>query len=258
MRVIVRILLVGGGLAMLVLAVGFFTRMDWAINTWPWPDGRLSYMFVASIQAAIAAGMIWIGLSREFGALAAGSLNLVVMMVGFSVYFLASANQPDRSHLLWYGIACSVFAVVNLVLFMVIHRIPLRDPVPIPGLVRAAYAAFALVLLLVGLGLVFRTEGIMPWPLNPDSSVIFGWIFLGNAFYFLYAFLRPVREYARAQLWSFFAYDVVLIAPLVGHLGTVDAQLMTSLVVYILVLVLSGLLAIYYLFFARRMRVWGG
>ena len=79
-----RILLVLGGIAVLVLAAGYFFQMPWAIGTWPWPDGRLSHIFVASIQAAIAAAMLWIGLSGDWGSLAAGALNLFVILIGMS------------------------------------------------------------------------------------------------------------------------------------------------------------------------------
>lgn len=77
-----RILLVAAGIANLVLAVGYSFQMPWTVNTWPWPDGRLSYLFVGSILAAIAAVTLWIGVSGEWEPLAAGALNLIVMMGG--------------------------------------------------------------------------------------------------------------------------------------------------------------------------------
>jgi hypothetical protein len=83
--------------------------------------------------------------------------------------------------------------------------------------------------------------------LNPDSSVIFGCIFLGDAFYFLYALLRPYWSNAFGQLLSFLAYDLVLIIPFVLLFDTVKPERMVGLIVYIAVLVYSGGLAVYYL-----------
>lgn len=61
----VRVLFILTSLVTLVLAVGFFFQMDWAKATWPWPDGRLSYIFLSSILIAIAAPMLWISLTGE-------------------------------------------------------------------------------------------------------------------------------------------------------------------------------------------------
>jgi hypothetical protein len=251
-----RALLVAGGILLLVLAAGYFTQAPWAVQTWPWPDGRLSYIFIASIQAAIAAAMLWIGVSREWGALAAGALNLLVMMAGLSGFFFLLAPQEDRGHLLLYGIACGLFAVANLFLFTQVHRRPLPEGRPLPRLITLSFALFTVILVLVGVALILQVPNIMPWPLQPESSVVFGWIFFGDAFYFMYTLLRPGLPFARAQLWSFLAYDLVLLGPLVQHLDRVSPELWLNLVIYIAILIYSGLLAIYFLFIDRRTRVW--
>lgn len=46
------------GIVFLELTAGFFLQLDWAKELWPWPAGRLSYIFFSSIAAAIAAPMI--------------------------------------------------------------------------------------------------------------------------------------------------------------------------------------------------------
>jgi hypothetical protein len=253
---VARAVLVCGGVLLLLLAAGYFTQAPWAVQTWPWPDGRLSYIFIASIQGAIAAAMLWIGISREWGALAAGALNLLVMMAGLSGSFFLLSRQEDREHLLLYAIACGLFAVANLFLFLQVHRRHHPPRRPIPRLITISFALFAVILLLVGVALILQVPGIMPWPLQPESSVVFGWIFFGDAFYFLYTLLRPTLPFARAQLWSFLAYDLVLIIPLVQHLDRVSPEFRINLVIYIAILLYSGLLATYFLFLDRRTRVW--
>jgi len=256
MRQAVRALLIGGGLVAFVLTIGYFSQMPWAIATWPWPDSRLSYIFVASIQAAIGAAMIWIGASGEFGALAAGALNLVVMMGGASAFLFEYSMQPGQAHVLVYAIGCGIFAVTNLLLFVWMHRAPQPQLQRIPRLVRIAFAVFTLILVLVGVALIRKAPNIMPWVLKPETSVMVGLIFFGDAFYFLYALLRPYWVYARAQLWSFLVYDLVLIMPFLAHFAVVKPELLPSLLIYTAVLIGSGAMASYYLFVNKATRVW--
>jgi K+-sensing histidine kinase KdpD len=119
--------------------------------------------------------------------------------------------------------------------------------------VRISFWIFSVTLLLAGGALILRLP-VFPWTLNPDSSVIFGCIFLGDAFYFLYGLLRPRWHNAFGQLLSFLAYDLVLIVPFVALVKTVKPELLLNLVVYIAVLLYSGALAVYYLFINSRTR----
>jgi hypothetical protein len=121
-------------------------------------------------------------------------------------------------------------------------------------LVRISFGFFVLSLLLAGIALILRMP-IFPWDLNPDSSVFFGCIFLGDAFYFIYALLRPRWGNAFGQLLSFLAYDLVLIVPFVQLLGSVKPGHRINLIVYIAVLVYSAGLAVYYLFIHPRTRI---
>lgn len=81
------------GLASLVVSAGFYLQWSWATDLWPWPDSRLSYIFLASILAAVALPVIWIGLSGELGAAEAGGLDLAVTYGGMGAY-LFSLEQP--------------------------------------------------------------------------------------------------------------------------------------------------------------------
>jgi hypothetical protein len=49
---LIRTLTFLGGLAMLVMAIGFIFRLPFAVNIWPWEDGRYSYLFIGSIFVA--------------------------------------------------------------------------------------------------------------------------------------------------------------------------------------------------------------
>ncbi len=261
MRFIIRTLLVLGGVAMIGLAAGFFLQMEWAISLWPWQDGPFSLRFVAAMQAAIAAAMLWVGITGEMSVLAAGAVNLIVQMTGCAFYFFQLSGQPERAalptgaNLTMYAIACTAFAVFNLGLLIWAIGIPMRDKRPLPGMVRFAFVIFAAILLGVGVALLGKPEVIFPWQLNPDSSVLFGWMFIGDAFYFLYALVFPAWRNAAAQLWSFLAYDLVLIGPFLLHFGAVKPEHRNSLIGYTFVLVFSAAVAIYYLFINQRTRI---
>ena len=241
------------GLFFLLYAVGFVLRLPFALAIWPWEDGRYSYLFVGSILAAVSASAIWIGWTGKLGALAGGSLTVFVISLTTSIHFFRLASQ-GRANMTFYGSLAVVSAATSLILFLWSMRIPLADSRPTPKLIRVSFWIFSASLLLSGGALILQAP-IFPWALNPDSSVIFGCIFLGDAFFFLYSIFRPQLDNALGQLLSFLAYDLVLIVPFISLLNTVEPGRYISLVVYLAVLIYSGGLAIYYLFINPQTRL---
>jgi hypothetical protein len=241
----IRILTFIGGLVILGLAVGFIFRAPFVLRLWPWEDGRYSYLFVGSILAAAGAAALWIGGTGELAVLPAGSLNIFVIALTTSIYFVNLVVQ-GRSKLILFAVASIGMAVASGVAFFWSRRLPLTDPRPTPRPVRISFGIFIASLFFAGGALILHLP-IFPWELNPDSSVVFGCIFLGDAFYFIYSLLRPRWGNAFGQLLSFLAYDLVLIVPFVLLLDTVKSAHMINLIVYIAVLVYSGGLAVYYL-----------
>lgn len=254
MRLIARTLLILGGIGMIVLAAGFFFHLPWATQLWLWEDGPLSLTFVAAMQAAIAAAMLWIGISNQLSAMSAGALNLIVMLSGSAWVLFQLSDQEGRGYLIGYATACLVFALFNLFLLVYCFGLPVLDKRPLPGMVRFAFLLYIIALLTLGIYLLRQPKVVFPWPLNADTSLIFGWMFLGDACYFLYALLFPVWANAKAPLWSFLIYDLVLIGPFVAHFAKVLPEHRSSLVVYTIVLVFSALVSIYYLFLRRESR----
>jgi hypothetical protein len=243
-----RLAFVAGSIVLILLAAGYLWQMPWAIVTWPWPDGRLSYTFVASILAAIAAAALWIGVTGELGAAAAGALNVLVIAVGMTWYLGSLALGTGRPALLPYTLVIAIAALVSLWLFWWSRRIAIHDPRPTPRPVLVAFGLFVAILLAAGSALLLRVPTIFPWPLKPESSVMFGLIFIGDAFYFLYALLSPRWHNAKAQLLSFLAYDLVLLPVFIPHIATVQPAHRLSLMIYLGVLAGSCLLALYHLF----------
>jgi hypothetical protein len=239
------------GIVMLVLALGFIFQIPIATILWPWPDGRLSYLFIGSILAAASAAVLWIGWTGEPSVLPAGTLNVLVIALGSSVYFLYLVFRQGRYGLLPYGFIAVLSAFASGIVFLWSRRLPFHDARPTPLLVRISFGIFVAVLILAGIALILRAP-IFPWTLNPDSSVLFGTVFVGDAFYFLHGLFYPRWHNARGQLLSFLAYDLVLIGPFLRLFRTIDPALKLNLIVYVLVLVYSGSLAIFYLFLNER------
>ena len=107
-----------------------------------------------------------------------------------------------RSELLVYAIVSLLVGLSSGAFFLWSRRLPLTDPRHTPKLVCVSFWVFVVTLLLAGTALILRMP-IFPWDLNPDSSVIFGCIFLGDAFYFIYAVLRPHWGNAFGELLIF-------------------------------------------------------
>jgi hypothetical protein len=250
----IRVGLCACGVAALVLALGFFQSADWATDLWPWPDTPLSFIFIASILAAIALPALWIGVSGEFAAIQAGALELSITYGAIFVYLLTLAGDPGQPALGAYLVAFGTAAVSSLAVFRWTRRIPWRDRREMPAPVRGSFAFLAAVLLAAGTALAFGAD-IFPWDLRSETSVIFGFIYLGAAVYFLHGFLQPRWSNAAGQLIGFLAYDIVLIGPFVDRFDEVSGRQLLSLIVYTAVLVYSGALAFYYLLMSEETRL---
>jgi len=260
MEKMIRVVLVLIGLTLIGLSAGFFTQQPWAVGAWPWQDKSLSFAFIAAMQAAIAAALFWIAITGELGAIAAGALNLLVMMGGLAIYLGGQVAATGRPIFLIYAVVCISFALFNLWLFQWAKRIPLRDSRPLPNFVRFSYILFIVALATVGGALVLQMPNVLPWVVEEPTSVVLGWMFLGDAFYFLYPLVQYGWARARwhgaaAQLWSFLAYDLVLLGPFLQRLPVVDPIYRNSLIVYTLILLYSGALAIYCFSIDRATRI---
>lgn len=233
-----------------LVAAALGTRVQWATNLWPWPDGRLTYWFVASIIASMAVAIAWIGAFGHWYAAVPGTVNVFVSAGTMSLFLTGtfSAGRVAPSVAFSHSAIWGMFALAGLSLYFLSRRAPAPSHPRMPMVVYVSFVIFALVLLAVGGLLVLGIPNVMPWPMQPRSAVLVGWIFLGDALYFLLPLWRPVLTNACAPLLSFLVYDLVLLPQLLAHLSTVKPEHQVSLYVYIVVLIYSAALAIWYLF----------
>jgi len=246
--------LIPATLILFVLVSAFLVQVPWATGLWPWPAKPLSYIFIASILAAIAVPVLWIAVSGEAAAIRAGALDLTVMYGGMFVYVLTLIGNPDEPRLWPYALAFGLAAAGSAGAFLVARPIPWTDPRSMPQPVRLSFGAFATVLTGAAIALLLHAS-IFPWQLGPETSVMFGLVFLGAATYFVYGVLDPHWGNAVGQLAGFLAYDLVLLAPFLEHFSTARGGSLVSLIIYVAFLVYSGTLASYYLFASNATRL---
>ena len=253
MKRIFRVSFVILGVLSFILTIGLCTKMPLMTNILPSTSSFPLYTFLASITASISASLLWIGFSGELGAGAGGALDLAVFYAGLAIFQLHS-QQYGSQHLLTGVILWLLVASVSLGIFLWFRRYPIGDEQLLPLPLRISFGGFVVVLLLAGTALLLRVPNVFAWPLNPLSSAIMGCFFLGSACYFLYGLFIPRWHNACGQLWSFLAYDIVLIVPFLLHFATVNPARMPSLIVNTLILVFSSVLALYYLLIKKETR----
>lgn len=243
-----------------VMGVGFFLGVPAVTQLWPFSyTNQMSYIFISSIFAAAAASTLWCLLKQEDRALAGVALDYVAIFIPVSVYLFqtssASANRPLPPFLIVTGMS----VIFGFGLFLWARRQPIRDTRPMPHMLRWIFAFFVIALIIAGGRMVLKEPNVLPWTSTAAATVVYGWMFLGAASYFLYGVLFPGWYNTGGQLAGFLAYDLVLIVPVLGLYQNAAEARLPSLIIYTLVLVISGLLAIYYLFInpATRMR-WPG
>lgn len=237
-----------GGAALLLLSVtaGFYFQWSWATDLWPWPDSRLSYIFVASILAAIALPTLWIAISGELGAIQAGALNLAVVYGGACIYLITLLGDPGQPDLAPYVAVFGGALLTTIAAFVLARRIGFREHGAVPAALRVSFGLLAGILAAVGTALVLQAD-VFPWDVPEESSVIFGLIFLGAAVYFVHGVARPIRANAIGQLVGFLAYDAVLVVPFAERFDEVGGLQLLSLTIYSAVIVFSAALGVYYL-----------
>jgi hypothetical protein len=251
----VRVFLILFILAQIFAAVALFLQLPIITNLWPFEGTTpLTYIFVSSILAAAAAATLWVVVSGHFGALAGIALNYMTIMTPTSIIAFRSASVNGEPSMLLLGIITAASAFAGLLMFLWSIRIPLDRSAHTPGLVRWSFVVFVVGLLIVGARAILKVRNAVPWTITPELSVLIGCMFLGASAYFAYGVLRPGWLNSVGQLIGFLAYDLVLIVPFLTRLATTPPERMPGLIVYTVVVLYSGIIAIIYLVPLRQRR----
>lgn len=242
-----KVALIVTGLIQLVLAIGFFFQQAWATSLWPVPDTRLSYAFIAAILAGGAAPLIWAGLSGELASLAGYGMSFGIMYAGMGISALLFYLRDQNPALSWFALVMGLLAVLGGMMFMRTRHLA-KNSQPTPPIVIYAFVAEVLVLAGAGILLILKVPNTLPWNLSPESSVLYGWVFLGLAFYYLYAVLNRQWIHALGPLLGFLVYDLVLFSPLFARFGNLQPEHILGQVAASIIIIFSAALGVYYLF----------
>jgi hypothetical protein len=256
------------GIVVAIVSAGLAWQQEWATDLWPWPDVRMTYIFLASIGAAIVTPLIWAAVTNEIGSLIPVFLLLALGQMAIGVYFSIRLIRHDETMLASMIIFSFLSAAVMTYLYQWSLHIPLDDQRGTPRYVQIAFLLFEVVLIPVGLALILQADNVFPWDLEPQTSTVIGFIFWSAAVLFAWCYLHPDWAYAGPALAGFLAYDLVLIVPYIDMLLNRDTTKsmygasgeevnIKSLVVYIPVILFSGAVAAWAIFVDRRTRVWG-
>ncbi|MBI1280871.1 MAG: hypothetical protein GC179_22295 [Anaerolineaceae bacterium] len=252
MRTIIRRLMFVYCAAQALFALAFILQLPLVTNLWPLPyTGSMSFIFIASMFLAAAASTFWCIYYREYGALAGIALDYLVIFGPLCIYALQLNADHPNSKMMFFVVACAVGVIAGLVLLWWSIRIPISQSPPMPRVAKFAFIIFVVALLIFGGQMVLKVPNLLPWDISLVGSALYGWMFLGAAVYFLYGLIRPGWSNTGGQLAGFLGYDLVLIVPFLQMLPTISATRRTSLIIYLVVVISSGLLSIYYLFLRR-------
>ena len=227
----------------------------WMTDVWPFEGTTdLTFIFVASIAAAAAASLAWSCLWGETGSLAGIGLDGVTILWPLVAWLLLLDPEFGGGVTMFLGLLVATALFFTWMLGYSLGA-PIHDPRPTPRPVLVAFGVFVATLLVVAALLLAGTPDVLPWRLTRELSVVAGLLFLGAASYFGYGLLRPSWANAGGQLAGFLAYDLVLIVPFVTRLPGIRSEWLPSMLLYLAILVGSGLLASWYLFVVPETRI---
>jgi hypothetical protein len=192
---------------------GLFRQFDWAINGWPLPDVRMTYIFLASIAAAIGAPCAWVAWRNELGAIRPMAFELMLGLPAVGAYLLWLAADRGHRGFILLGLAALAFGAIWVWLYWWSRQVPMIDARPLPGVFRWGLASLCAVLVVLGGALAFQADNVFPWALSPEISTVIGLIFLSAALLFGWIVAHPAWAFGEMALTSFLAYALVLAGP---------------------------------------------
>ena len=229
----------------LVVATGVLVvQPPWLNDIWPFAGTTpMTYYFVASILLAGAASIAWCLYANEPGALVGVGVDGFTIFLPMTAFVLIAGLSRGDTALTISAVGAAAVAFSGAGLALWARQFPIRDTRPTPLIARVSMGLFAVLLVPAGVALVAGTS-FLPWPVTDDLSVVVGLFFVGAAAYFAYGVARPIIGNSFGQLLGFLAYDLVLIAPFLVRLPTIQPEFRTSLYIYVAVVLYSGLVAL--------------
>lgn len=251
MRLLLRFAFIAAAIAAAAVAAGLTLRVPAAIELWPWADTLLSFAFLGAVVAALAAGALWIGLTGQFRAAVISLFGLFLICAASAGYLFWLDQQRGTDALVPQTAIMGGAALFALALLVIAKG---GDPEPrlMGWLPRASCVLYGLILGGIGWALVDQRYDVFPWPLQPETSVVFGILFAGLGVVYLLTAWSGDRRAGMVVMLGFLAYDLLLLPRLVPLFPSIDPDRLLSLAAYCGVLGYSAVVAVDYLLFDGR------
>ncbi|MCC5831783.1 MAG: hypothetical protein JJU12_01925 [Chlamydiales bacterium] len=210
MMQIIRGLVVIVGLFFLLLGVLFMWEMP------PFPGPWLNTYLVGATLTAFAISTFWIAATQTYKAFVGGGLCMITAFGGAGIYLLRLSLQ--MTGVMQAGEFCLYIAILALWFLFLGLKVPKRKIDRLPLTTQWLFALTLTVALLNGIYLTVPLPGHFPWLLNPELSVLYGWILIGSSLFFGWSLIQPIWENGYPLLYALLAYDALLIGPLLNLL----------------------------------------
>lgn len=244
------------GALVMAVGLGYFAGMPFAKASWPWSESPFDFLLVSSFLIAAGAVIFWLAAVEEWACAVPATMNVGSMNAGAAAFLYYRFGVTHDGRFLTRAAALTVFALMNLGAFLWSRRQATIDTRPADRVLKLAFTLFTAVLTYAAIQLFRRSPTIFPWPLEPNTEVLIGWLFFGSAVYFAHGLFGSRWHQMRGQLIAFLAYDLMLIVPYLAMFDGVYKDHLPSLIAYVAVILGSMFFSIYYLFINRRTRGW--
>ncbi|GIW08812.1 MAG: hypothetical protein KatS3mg060_3617 [Dehalococcoidia bacterium] len=200
-----RGILAAAALLLCLLALAFWMR--WPIIGLIWPAPVTNGTFLAAIAASIAAPVLFIVWTGDFGAVRAGAVTLGAIYAGFvlaSLPPLAVGNSAFTP----FVVVSAIAVAGNVLMFRWARAYPEREQQATPSAVLWFFAISSIMLVVPGVAALLGTD-LMPSPQPIETLRLYGAIYAGAGAFFLWGIARPTWSNARLVLIAFLVYDAL-------------------------------------------------
>ena len=221
---VIRAIVIFIGLCFLLVGMSLM----WGI----WLPWHTSFLLGATLLA-YAIATLWIGVVRSYHALVGGGVSLVLTFGGAAIYTLRVGGG-------WYGQLFLYLAILALWLFFFGLTLPRKREDRLPISVRLLFGIVTTLALIEGVYLIIPLPFRFAWLLNPEEAIIYGWMLIGGSLFFGWCLLKPTWENGYPALYALFAYDLLLIGPVIRLLKEPTPVVVVPFYLWSMILVILG------------------
>jgi len=242
-----RVVFLAYGIFFVSVAAALYFGSAFASQIWPWQEVRLCTFFLGALLAAYGAGCLTVAINGELTAAIGGSAALAVAFTAFSSQVALIELSGIKTRLL---IPAAILGGLGLVATINLAVVA-RTKVSVERAPRSLLVVFRVMSILIGgvaVALLSGVHGLLPWTLSAQTRLLVGCVLIGFSANYAVTALRGSWTGAQVVLVGLLTYDALMLMPLLRHFADVGPEYLLTLVINIVVVSLTALLAVYYLF----------